>query len=657
MPKVIVSILCCLFGYFSLAQESQPFFSNSEIEQQMQRIKALVYTKPQQPSSKGLKLCTLPEHEGIYDSIHLVFYDRQAFAYDPSTLKAHAVLILLLQKSTGFYTARQYDSSLHYLHLALKQAVSYKFLYHELHHLRPAINNLYFLSGNMAGVMKTSTEGLVTAERNNDEIQFAHFTNVVGHVHLKFKNFKEAESYFKTYNARATALNHKLLMAHAQLNLADLYMAQKNINNSIYHLNLSKNLYSLLGSEGIINEATVRTRTLHINYKIAEALLLKKDCGNALSYIIPDAVLDTIKNVNGYDLASYYIIAGSIYNCLQQPAPGLHYLFKGLQRAAIEKHAEYTRDAVEQIAIAYSQLQRYDSAWKYNELYKELRNNIENERDETDLFQKETVMRLELERQKYNTELSRQKNLRNILAILVLCIFLLVWLLYNRYRLKQKNILQQQVNNQQQEILATTLAVQDQERKRIAQDLHDGLGSLLSATKLKISDLPVPEEVPEKQKIESAIHLIDEAMQEMKNISYDMMPATLSKLGLTAALQNLFNRISSKNNLQIQYQHFGFKERLDEQTELNIYRIVLECINNTVKHAGAATAAVQLIKHDDYINIVIEDDGNGFDTANPSLTGNGLHNIFTRVQNNRGRIDIDSKPGTGTSIIIDIPYS
>ncbi|MBS4066525.1 MAG: sensor histidine kinase [Chitinophagaceae bacterium] len=601
--------------------------------------------------------CTLPEHAGIYDSSQSVFYDKQASAYDPNTLTKHAVLILLIQKSAGFYTAKQYDSSVYYLQLALRHAVTYKFSYHELHHIRPALNNLYFLAGDMAGVMKISSEGLLAAEKNNDKTQAAHFTNVIGHVHLKFKNLNEAESYFETYNTQVTALNNKLLMAHAQLNLADLYMAQKNINNSIYHLSLSKNLYSLLGSKGIINEGTVRTRILHINYKIAEALLLKKDCGNALSYITPDAVLDTVKNVNGYDLASYYIIAGSVYNCLKQPSIGLHYLFKGLQRAATEKHTEYTRDALEQIAIAYSQLQQYDSAWKYNELYKELRNNIENERDETDLFQKETVMMLELERLKYNAELSKQKNLRNILAILVLCTFLLVWLLYNRYRLKQKNILQQQVNNQQLEILATTLAVQDQERKRIAQDLHDGLGSLLSATKLKISDLPVPEEVPEKQKIESVIHLIDEAMQEMKNISYDMMPATLSKLGLTAALQNLFNRISSKNNLQIQYQHFGFKERLDEQTELNIYRIVLECINNTVKHAGAATAAVQLMKHDDYINIVIEDDGNGFDTKSPSLTGNGLHNIFTRVQNSRGRIDIDSKPGSGTSIIIDIPYS
>jgi two-component system, NarL family, sensor kinase len=135
-----------------------------------------------------------------------------------------------------------------------------------------------------------------------------------------------------------------------------------------------------------------------------------------------------------------------------------------------------------------------------------------------------------------------------------------------------------------------------------------------------------------------------------------MMPATLLRLGLTAALQNLLNQIHSKNKLQIHYSHYGFEERLNEATELNIYRIVLECINNTVQHADATTATVQLIKHEHYINIVVEDNGKGFDATNETVSGNGLYNIFTRVQNSRGTIDIDSQPGSGTSIIIDLPY-
>ncbi|MBX9782624.1 MAG: sensor histidine kinase [Chitinophagaceae bacterium] len=657
MLKSALIIFGCLLGTISPGQDLSQIFSKNEIEKQQQQIKTVIAEYEQPLLNEVQKQCTKKEHEGIFDTLLKMSYYPLAINYNSFLFSKYSVLTLLLRKNMIYYYKKQYDSSLHYLQLALQLALQYKFVYDDLHQIRPAINNLYFLSGNLAGVLKTSTEGLITAEKNKDKKQAAHFTNVIGHVHLKYKNFKEATSYFESYNTQTQAMANKLFMAHAQLNLAELFMAQNDADKSIYHLNLSKNLYTQLTQEGKINKATLSTRTLHINYKIAEALLLKKDCNNALTYIVSDAALDTIQNVNGYDLASYYIIAGSVYNCLNQPVDAIKHLRNGLQKSMLEKHAEYTRDALEQIAIAYSKLQQFDSAWKYNELYKQMRNSIENSRNENDLFQKEAVMRLELEQQKYNAALAKQKMFRNILGVLLICIFLFALLLYNRYRLKQKNILQQQENKQQQELLATALSVQDQERKRIAQDLHDGLGSLLSAVKLKISDLPVPQQPYELEKIEASIHLLDEAMLEMKNISYDMMPATLSKLGLTAALQNLFNRISSKNKLQIQYHHFGFKERLDEQTELNIYRIVLECINNTVKHAGAANAAVQLIKHDDYINIVIEDDGKGFDTAHPSLTGNGLHNIFTRVQNRKGSIDIDSKPGNGTSIIIDIPYS
>jgi two-component system, NarL family, sensor kinase len=655
MRKTVFAFLLFTKG-LCFAGDPDPFFSASEIEQQKLRIQTIIHQHLENPGSHSQKASPYYGHEGAYDSAHAFFYDVNALKYNPHQFAKYAVLILLIQKSTAFYNSRQYDSSLHYLQAALELSVTYRFVFHELYHIRPAMNNLYFLAGNMTGVIKISARGLVTAEKYNNPVQAAHFTNVIGHVHLKYKNYKEARSYFDTYLAQTTALNDKMLIAHAHENLADLHIAQKDADRSIYHLNLSKNFYALLAEEEKINTITLRNRNLHIHYKIAEALLLKQDCINAVSYIIPEAVLDTIQNVNGYDLASYYIHSGMVYNCLQQPAKAMQYLLKGVQKALAEKHVEYTRDAFEQIAVAYSRLQQYDSAWKYNELYWQLRNTLENEKNVNDLFQKENIMRLEMEQQKYNAALARQKMLRNILGMLALCILLFAILLYNRYRLKQKNLLQQQQNKQQQELLATTITAQDLERKRIAQDLHDGLGSLLSAAKLKLSDLREPEDAQEKEKVQASVHLIDEAMREMKNISYGMMPATLLRLGLTAALQNLLNQIHSKNKLQIHYSHYGFEERLNEATELNIYRIVLECINNTVQHADATTATVQLIKHEHYINIVVEDNGKGFDATNETVSGNGLYNIFTRVQNSRGTIDIDSQPGSGTSIIIDLPY-
>jgi signal transduction histidine kinase len=208
------------------------------------------------------------------------------------------------------------------------------------------------------------------------------------------------------------------------------------------------------------------------------------------------------------------------------------------------------------------------------------------------------------------------------------------------------------------EILRTTIEVQDKERRRIAEDLHDSLGSILSAAKLKLSamegQLTTGGHSSQNETMNDVLSLMDEAMNEMKNIAYNIMPATLSRLGLIAALQNLFNRISSRSLLKINFSTFGFDERPDQLFEVSIYRIVLESINNVVRHADARNVTVQLIRYPDYINITIEDDGKGFHQTT-AVYGNGLTNIDSRVKNLGGTLDIDSSEGSGTTIFVDIP--
>jgi two-component system NarL family sensor kinase len=134
------------------------------------------------------------------------------------------------------------------------------------------------------------------------------------------------------------------------------------------------------------------------------------------------------------------------------------------------------------------------------------------------------------------------------------------------------------------------------------------------------------------------------------------MPATLLKLGLTAALQNLFDKISA-TGMHISFTAHGIIERLAEGLEISIYRIVLELVNNIVKHAKANEVTVQLIKYPSYINITVEDNGRGFihmQTAT-GTKGMGLSSISSRIEYLKGTIDIDSGIGTGTTVIIDIP--
>lgn len=248
--------------------------------------------------------------------------------------------------------------------------------------------------------------------------------------------------------------------------------------------------------------------------------------------------------------------------------------------------------------------------------------------------------------------------MRNILIASFLVLLLTLWFLYNRYRLRQRNRYQQQLNRQQNELFNAIALAQEQERKRIAQDIHDSLGSMLSAAKLKLAE--VKDSKPElgaDGKFLSGISLLDEASAELRNISHNIMPATLSKLGLVPALKNLTEKISSYKGVQLIFMAHEFDSRLDEQTEISIYRIVLELVNNVVKHAGATKATVQLVRYPDHINITVEDNGKGFDTdrAIDEKAGIGLGSVAARVEYLKGKMDIDSMHGKGTTVVVDIP--
>jgi signal transduction histidine kinase len=135
-----------------------------------------------------------------------------------------------------------------------------------------------------------------------------------------------------------------------------------------------------------------------------------------------------------------------------------------------------------------------------------------------------------------------------------------------------------------------------------------------------------------------------------------MMPGTLLKLGLVAALEDMCDKISKTNNLQIEFHAFDLQDRLDEAVEITIYRMVQETLNNIIKHAKAEEVIVQLSKQDDSISITVEDDGIGFNVSQARAKGGmGMRNLDSRVKYLDGKLDIVSEQGKGTSIIIELP--
>lgn len=605
-------------------------------------------------TTQVMSMCLLSRYYELLKNDSGLMYSRKALSLSYELKNPYYKVIALKYLGSSFYNINNYDSASVYWQKGLEISIAHNFYNEELKNFRVALNNNFFLRGNYAAAMKMSIDGLAKAEKINDRESMAHFNNVLGYILMKQQNFTESRHYYQTNLNLSREINNKILEGNALLNLADLSVEEKKFKDAEQLINQALNIFKT----NVFPSTDRSEREAYCYNKLAEVNKLLQKNQEALHYNL--LAINTSKKAtcNKYDIASYYINAGDIYNRLQIPDSAIFYLRTGLYIAQNIIHREYIRDAFKQLSIAYAQKELFKNAYTYHQFFINLQDSIAVESNQREILQLEANFKIEQQKQLQREALERQKFLRNIIIAIAIFLILILLLLYNHSRLKQQNKFQAELNLRQQEIIRTTINVQDRERKRIAEDLHDSLGSILSAAKLKLSAVEEDSQADtnEKAKLKDTLSLLDEALSEMKNIAYDIMPATLSRLGLTAALQNLFNRIGTRSGIKINYIYHGFIERLDETTELSIYRIILESINNVIKHAAAKNVTVQLLKYPDYINITIEDDGIGFDLNEKNFSGNGLSNIVSRVKSLKGTIDMDSKRARGTTFLIDIPY-
>lgn len=211
----------------------------------------------------------------------------------------------------------------------------------------------------------------------------------------------------------------------------------------------------------------------------------------------------------------------------------------------------------------------------------------------------------------------------------------------------------------------TLILLQGEElhRRKLYKELHDGIGPLISTVNLKLD--VVKNEINEVQdktiaKIDEIRKIMQSANNELRGISQTLLPSSLIDFGLVTALEELCKTISNLELIQVHFFQSGLEKRLDINLELGIFRIVQEIVSNTLNHAQAENIQIQIIKHDNYISLIVEDDGIGFDKTKVveiMQKGVGLRNIKTRVKSFYGSIHIDANPEKGVIISIEFPIN
>lgn len=266
-------------------------------------------------------------------------------------------------------------------------------------------------------------------------------------------------------------------------------------------------------------------------------------------------------------------------------------------------------------------------------------------------------VKYETDKKEYRiASLENEKRLSIILIIAGVTVFLFLFLfLYMRAKnQKQKKELAEQkiVQLEQEKKLIATQSVLDgetAERTRLARDLHDGLGGMLSVIKLHLYDVKkeMKPEAESEEHFNLALDMLETSTKELRRVAHNLMPESLSSYGLKASLQDFLSSIP-----QAKLHYFGEDVRIDPKLEIVIYRTAHELVNNALKHSDAANINVQIVQQPDCISLTVQDDGKGFD-ASAVKNGYGLKSIESRITTFNGTMNIFSESGQGTEINVE----
>lgn len=247
-------------------------------------------------------------------------------------------------------------------------------------------------------------------------------------------------------------------------------------------------------------------------------------------------------------------------------------------------------------------------------------------------------------------------------VLLVLSIGLIGFVfMYQRRMLQHQENLRKLQEAKQRQILDATVQAQEEERRRVARDLHDDVGAMLALVKLNVHQLSAALE--DKSTGVGVKKMLDEVIGSVRRISQDLMPVVLEKMGLPQALEAMKRSVPASSGIVLEFACNDKNRRLDPKIELFLYRVVQELLNNTLKHAEASVIKVELLFEDGKLLLEYSDNGKGFDyqgklkEQESGSLGLGLMNLQGRVALINGTFNFESSPNNGTKAFISVPVS
>jgi two-component system NarL family sensor kinase len=485
--------------------------------------------------------------------------------------------------------------------------------------------------------------------------------------YTQLHEYDKALAYYQKAYAIRVKLNEMVWAAKTLAGMGIIYRSKhtakqgdKNFNLAIQYMQKARSVFD--GYKEDFNLAL-------IDKEIGVTYFQQANYATALRYLL-NAEVGFKKLGAKRELGALCNAIGLCYFELKQLPVAKIYLEKGLTAATAEKHQEHIADSYNALyryykltgnsALALSNHEKWlaqkdsmDVIANFDKLAEVTRKyETEKKEQEIKLLNKEnTIQRLSI---------ARQKTTLGIVGASSIALLAFGGLLYNRNKNKQKILMQEQQLAQRAELTNAVIEAEEKERTRIASDLHDGVGQLFSAVKMNLNGLFERVDMPRDEDrflAEKTLALVEESCKEVRYISHQMMPNMLLKSGIASDVKSFIEKIDSEK-LKVRVEANGFKDKLESNVEIVLYRVIQEAVNNVIKHARASLLDIKLNRDASGISASITDNGVGFDTTKVESSGGiGLKNIAARVEYLKGTVDYRSAPGAGTSLRVWVPVS
>jgi signal transduction histidine kinase len=596
-------------------------------------------------------------NNGVYDSAKSNLFRARAICLENGLTKDQAMIEL----STGTYYLRlgKNDSAVYYGKIAIQhyeQANDSAGIAMSLNSMGATLGQL----GRRDEALQYYFRAEDIYELLGDKQRQAYVLNNIAIIYKFFEEYDKALELFEKCKAVSLKAGNHGMTVTSSMNIAGIYyftdqtkkaeeayLDAIELNNEQPNDDILAAIYISLGAI----YAELNQAELSFDY-ITKALQITKQTKNLRS-----------ETQAYYKLAHYYLKKGNT-------AEAEKYFRKTISGAKKTSDIQHLSYSYKYLSVILEENGDYKNALANYKLSKELNDSIINEKKLEIIFDMES----KYEKKKDEAEILRLSNENAVkeiqnsdLKIQLITVFSIVVLLagimlFIRLKNKKDKIITeqriQQLEEEQKLLAAQSVIVgQENERKRIAQELHDGIGVLLSTASIHFSNV---EETSTDEKttqlLNKANKLLKQAGGEVRKISHDMMPGVLSKFGLQEALEDIFETVEDAGSIEADYDIKLEDERLDENTEMILYRIVQEILNNTLKHAHATQIHFTLKKEANELIIHYNDNGKGFDQNKvQGAKSLGLSGIKSRIDFLKGNMKFTSTPGKGVHYEIRIP--